>query len=421
MTPFTKEHGVFVGGSAVAMLFPIISAPIVARLYSPEDFGVYAVFIALATILFSMSSLELRQVPMLEEKLKSGAHGVQLAISIIAFFCLFIFLLLCVIPSEWLNLVIGVSATPFLFWLPLTIFFMGVSDVLYIWAVKRKEYKFLTRNKLILAFTTMTLQILIGLYDPGPIGFILANLAGLFLATVLLLRLYHKHIKNLQVILSFNSAISQIKNHYRLAVWSMPATLINSSSEFLPDLLINRFFGPAQLGQYSLAMRMLNLPLSFLSRSIQDFFHQQVTDEFAVSGNCQKTFWRFFALTSIGAIILVIPLIIFIPIVFPIIFGSQWDQAGTLIQALTFLIIVRFISSPLSYIWIVCNQQRLNFIWQIGLLIATASALYIPPNFMPESSLYDTLWIYSLAVGSWYVVCIFISFYFSRANFKTAG
>ena len=91
MTPFTKEHGVFLGGSAVAMLFPIISAPIVARLYSPEDFGVYAVFIALATILFSMSSLELRQVPMLEEKLKSGAHGVQLAISIIAFFCLFIF------------------------------------------------------------------------------------------------------------------------------------------------------------------------------------------------------------------------------------------------------------------------------------------------------------------------------------------
>ena len=241
MAPFTRAHGIFLSGSAIAMLFPIISAPIVARLYTPEDFGIYAVFVALASILFSVSSLEIRQVPILEAKFKDGAHGVQLAISIIIFFCLFLLGLLLVIPLQWLSLIFGINTVPFLLWLPLTIFLMGVSDVLYAWAVKRKEYKFLTRNKLILASTTMVLQILIGLNNPGPIGFILANIAGLVLANILLMRLYLQHIKNMEIAFNLKSGISQFLYHYRLAMWTMPATLVNSLSQFLPDLLINRF------------------------------------------------------------------------------------------------------------------------------------------------------------------------------------
>ena len=98
---------------------------------------------------------------------------------------------------------LGANVVYFIFWLPLTIFLMGVSDVLYTWAVRKKEYKFLARNKLILALSTMILQIGIGLTDPGPIGFIVANLLGLLFANILLMRQYLHHRKMLQVNFSF--------------------------------------------------------------------------------------------------------------------------------------------------------------------------------------------------------------------------
>lgn len=408
--PFNRAHAMFVSSSALVMLFPMISAPIVARLYSPEDFGIYAVFFSLATILSAISSLELRNVALLEADRAEGAHGALLALSVVAIFSLALLTLFLFVPGEWLILLLGTSVLPYLKWLPATVFLMGASLVLYTWATREKEYKILARNKFILGLTTMFLQIGIGLAGPGAIGFIVANLLGLALASLLLTMLFVRTLRVLRPRFSAGSAAVQFRRYYKLTVWTMPSTLVNTLSQFLPDLLINRFFGAAQLGQYSLAVRMLNMPIAFLSASIQDFFRQQASAEFNEHGHCKPSFWRFTALNLVGALLVLLPVIVLIPYVFPIIFGSQWTEAGTLIQAVAFLTIVRFISSPLSYVWIIQGQQRLDFLWQIGLLALSLATLILPQLLYPEITLYSTLWIYSLVVGAWYVLAIAVSY-----------
>ena len=205
----------------------------------------------------------------------------------------------------------------------------------------------------------------------------------------------------------------------------MPSSLVNSMSQFLPDLLINRFFGPALLGQYALAVRMLNMPIAFLSASIQDFFRQQASAEFNDRGHCRSSFWRFTALTLAGALLFILPVIVLIPYIFPLVFGSQWTEAGTLIQAVAFLTIVRFISSPISYVWIIQRQQSLDFLWQIGLLSLGLATLILPPVLDPGITLFSTLRVYSLAVGAWYVLAIAVSYRLSghppRQSEQTAG
>ncbi|WP_298682325.1 oligosaccharide flippase family protein [uncultured Thiothrix sp.] len=414
IAPFNRVHALFMGSSALVMLFPLISAPIVARLYTPEDFGIYAVFFALATILSAISSLELRNVALLESQRVDGAHGALLAISIVTLFSLSLFVVILLFPKAWLTLILGAYIVPYLIWLPISIFFMGTSQVLYTWAIREKEYKLLARNKLVLGLVTMLLQIGIGLMKPGPIGFITANLLGLLLSSFLLMFLFVQALRILKPSFGIRSAITQFRKHYRLTVWTMPGALLNSLSQFLPDLLINRFFGATLLGQYSLAVRMINLPFSFMATSIQDFFRQQASEEFNNCGHCRTSFWRFFALTSTGAVLFILPIILLVPYVFPVIFGSQWTEAGTLVQAVVLLTIVRFISSPLSYVWIIQGRQRLDFIWQIGLLAISLGTLLLPPFLIPEVSLYVTLWIYSLGTGAWYVLAITVSYLLSR-------
>jgi O-antigen/teichoic acid export membrane protein len=414
LAPFGRVHALFVSGSALAMLFPIISAPIVARLYSPNDFGVYAVFYSLSTILAAVSSLELRHVAMLEPTRDAGAQGVQLALSAVVAFTLLLVAGLVLVPQGWLGKAFGTQVVPFLNWLPLTVLLIGASQVLYTWATREKEYRFLARNKLILGGATMTFQISIGMMQPGPVGFIAANLLGLLLINALLLRLFLRGRRNMAVAFGFASAKTQFLRHHRLTIWTMPGALINTLSQFLPDLLINSFFGAAQLGQYSLAMRMLNLPISFLSNSIQEFFRQQSSEEFNTTGQCRGSFWRFLVLTTIGAIVLILPVVLLMPIVFPFIFGTQWTAAGTLVQAVALLVMIRFVSSPLSYIWIVRGQQKLDFLWQLGLLSISFAALSLPSTLAPGTTLFSTLQVYGLSVGAWYLVCIAVSFHFSR-------
>ncbi|WP_234001127.1 hypothetical protein, partial [Erythrobacter sp. HI0019] len=59
---------------------------------------------------------------------------------------------------------------------------------------------------------------------------------------------------------------------------------------------------------------------------------------------------------------------------------------------------------------IISGQQRLDFLWQIGLLALSLATLILPPLFDPKITLYSTLWIYSLMVGAWYLLAIAISY-----------
>ena len=414
LEPFNRAHALFVSSSGLVMLFPMISAPIIARLYSPEDFGIYAVFFSLATILSSVSSLELRNIALLEEARSDGIHGTVLALTAVVIFSLLISLLIFMLPDSILIFLVGSNVHAYLIWLPLTIFLMGGSQVIYTWATREKEYKILARNKLILGISTMLLQIGIGFMGYGAIGFIIANILGLLLASLLLLVIFLKAFCATSIQYSAYSAFAQFKRYYRLTLWTMPATLVNSLSQFLPELLINRFFGAAQLGQYSFAVRMLNMPIAFLSSSIQDFFRQQAAFEFNKNGHCTFSFLRFLILTLVGAIFLIVPVIFLVPYVFPIIFGEQWTDAGSFIQAVAFLTIIRFVSSPLSYIWIIQGQQSLDFLWQLGLLSLTLGTLILPPMIEPQITLYETLWIYSVLVGIWYLIAITISYHLSK-------
>ena len=120
---------------------------------------------------------------------------------------------------------------------------------------------------------------------------------------------------------------------------------------------------------------MLNIPLGFMSSSLQDMFRQQAADEFHGSGACPAAYRRFLVIASVSALLLVFPLILVLPTLFPIIFGEQWTEAGLLIRAVVFITIVRFIASPLSYVWILAGRERLDFFWQLGLLAISALSL----------------------------------------------
>ncbi|MDZ7775662.1 MAG: hypothetical protein U5L09_08740 [Bacteroidales bacterium] len=54
---FFQNIAVVAGGNTAAKLIGILSAPVITRLYSPEDYGVFSVFASAVAVIGALSTL----------------------------------------------------------------------------------------------------------------------------------------------------------------------------------------------------------------------------------------------------------------------------------------------------------------------------------------------------------------------------
>ena len=273
----SKAHSYFMGSAAIVQFIPLITAPIIARLYSPEDFGAYAIFFGLVAIISTVAQLALHEAILLEEKDADAATANLLSISVSMVMTMLILVAVLFIPESFFIYYLGPEASKLLLWLPATIFISSIYGCFYTWWIRQELYTDLAKNKIILGVSTAVIQISIGLIGLDAIGFVWANLIGTTLAAILLLNKTVKDMIKINHIFNLSSALISFKKHKKLAFFTMPAGLVNTSASYLPDYFINFFFGINSLGQYSLATRMVNMPLSFLSVSVQDIFRQEAS------------------------------------------------------------------------------------------------------------------------------------------------
>ena len=353
LNPFTKAHGLFMGGAAISQMIPLMSAPIISRLYTQTDFGEYAIFYGVVAIITSVIHLSLQNGILLEETDEGAACLALLSLSVCFVIAGSMAIAYLITPIEIFEHLFGIGFVGLLPFLPITLALTGAYTCLYTWWVRRNLFSELGFNQLVLAFSTAVVQVAIGLVGLDVIGFVYANIIGNILALMLLVRVFLRDMQSLDHNFGRVRALGAFQKHRNLVVFTTPSGLLNSGASYLPDFLLNALFGAALLGQYSLANRVVNMPLAFFSSAVQDIFRQQAAREYNLTGVCKETFNKFLIVMTMAALLILVPVVLALPLVFPVIFGEQWVEAGKLMQPLVVLIGLRFISSPLSYVWII--------------------------------------------------------------------
>ncbi|MFY7964199.1 MAG: oligosaccharide flippase family protein [Chitinophagaceae bacterium] len=408
--PLIKNILIMGGGAGIAQLLPIISAPIVSRLYLPEDFGTYALFYSLSTILYGFATLDYHNVIVISDTHQKAFKGIILSISIAFAICCTVFIFSCFLPKSLLISLFGKQIQCFILIIPLTAFFNVLNTVLYNWFLRHGQYKFLSKNKIILASCSVILQISIGLLKLGTFGFIIANLSATFIAISLLFIKFNKeHISFYSH--SFYRGIDKIAREYKkfplVSVWGNALNVITLQ---IPEILLNKIFGSFVLGQYSLAQRMINLPTSFIASSVQEVFRQSAAQENRETGNCKLAYMRTLKITSVLAALLFIASLTILPPLFVWVFGEKWIDAGTYVRVLSMFFAIRFIAPPLSYVFYVKNKQQIDFYWQIGLFILSLSILFGGYYWLNITNPLYLLLLYSCTMFIWYFINIILTY-----------
>ncbi|MDP8221367.1 MAG: oligosaccharide flippase family protein, partial [Candidatus Stygibacter frigidus] len=402
---FTSNFLILTSGTTISQLFPLLVSPILSRLYSPEEFGVLALYTSLITIFAIFSTMKYDQSIMLPEDEEEAYKllYINLLLSLIVFLIssLIIFLIARILS----NLLNNEKIYPWLFFIPLSTFLMSAYRILRIWFNRQKRYKIMSSGSIILSSSNNIIGIILGFLVKTFNGMMVGRIFSQFISTLYLFGKFYKNNYRLTKKINFTEILELLKKYRNFPLFSLPAGLLNIVTNQLPIFIIDYYFGTTILGLFSLTHRVLGRPVILFSNSILEVFKERAASDYNKYGNCLKIFKKtLLYLVLMGSPIFLL-IFLFSKQLFVIFFGPEWSLTGEYSQILSGFFFLRFISSPLSYTIYIAQKQYIDFIWQTVLISLIIVSFLIGIHF---NDIKICLILFSSSYSFMYLIYLFI-------------
>ncbi|MEW6663395.1 MAG: lipopolysaccharide biosynthesis protein [Bacillota bacterium] len=377
---FARNVAVIAGGTAAGQSIVVLASPIITRLYTPEEFGVLAVYTSLLGILSVVASLRYELAIPLPEEDTDAASLLVLSLGIVVFMSLFTGLGILILDdyvAQWPDIKV---LQPYLWLLPFGILMTGTYQVFNYWAVRKKAFSSIARTKLNQGIGLVLTQIILGLYKLGPLGLILGQIAGQAAGSSTLAAIFRRENSQAAEEISFASIRKVAGRYRRFPLLSSGSALINSAGLQLPTLLLAAFYGPQVAGWFALSQRVIGTPLGLVSQSTAQVFVGEASQIRRAKQEMLPLFWSTVkrqAYISLP-VVLIIPLL---PWVFEFLFGRNWYEAGIYAVTFSLALIFQFITSPVGGVLDVLERQGLHLLREFFRLLVLCLAILIGNTF----------------------------------------
>lgn len=378
MSNFATNVLKIVSGSVVAQALSVLLIPIITRIYSPNDFGIFQLILSISGVLAIVSTFSYQFSIMLPKEDEDSVNVVVLCIILVTLTSLLTGIGILFLPEnidEILN-VPGVSK--YLLYLPAIVFLNGLFFVQNYWLSRRIRFGVIAGARVSNTLLGKVFQIGLAKWIVSPVSLLIGVIAGYIFADLFMLQGIKKDIgvlKNVSFARIKELAI-QYKNFPLFSSWSMIA---NTISPQVPTFLLALFYGTTVVGHYSLAYQVVNMPTGIVGNAIGQVFFQKVSEvkNGSVDDDMKTVVEEVYKkLISIG----IFPMILLMIIgeqVFTFAFGESWSVSGTYVRILLPWIFLVFLSSPISTLYNIYDKQSVWLTFSIVLLISRIVALFI--------------------------------------------
>lgn len=369
---FACSVAVLVGGTAGAQLLMILASPVLTRLYSPEDFGLLAVYVSLLSLFTVISSMRYELAIPLPESDQEAANLTILSLFIVIFVTI-ISGVLIVFAGSYAAKLLGTPKLADFFWLlPVGVFLIGTYQVFNYWSLRTKSFPTIAKTKIRQTISTVAIQI-IG-FKLGGITLVLGQAVGQGAGVLTLAKPAMKRPE-------FKgwtwSDLKIVAKRYRsFPLFSTWSGFANTAGMQLPPLMFAALFSPAIAGFYALAHRVLALPTGLIGGAIGNVFFSNAAEDYR-KGQLQPLFENVLDKLVMISIPIMILLIFAGPTLFEFVFGTDWKQAGIFAQWMAVWIGMVFISSPLSILFSVVEKQAVGLLFQSIMLVVRVLVIFI--------------------------------------------
>lgn len=373
---FSRNVLTLMTGTTIAQAIPIAISPVLTRIYTPEDFGVFTLFVSITSIFSSIASGRYELAIMLPAKEEDAINVFALGLIIVSSLSFFLMFMVLLFNDFFVNL-LGLDKIGFwLYFAPIAVFLLGIFNLLKYFNTRRKYYKDIAISSIIKSITMTIIQLGIGFFKGGALGLISGNMISLASSNV---RLFKNVISDRKLISKIT--IIRIKKmailYKDFPKFSLVGVLLNALSFHLINILISIHYSALILGFYGLVNRVLGFPSLLIGSSIGEVFFQEANKEKQNTGKALATFLS----TMKRLLILAIPIFVFlyftIEYLFVFFFGGDWAIAGKYAKTIVPLFGIRFISSTVSTVNVIFERQKAGLYINLILLSSSLLCFYI--------------------------------------------
>lgn len=399
-------------GTAFAQAIPLAITPILTRLYSPEDFGLLALYLSSVSILAIVVTGNYEKAIIMPKEERDAIGVVKLSLLLIISGCIILLIATILFDEQVASFYENKSIKSLLYFIPLSVFSLALYNVINTWFNRVKAYKKLSFNRVTKSSISSALGVLLGFMKLQSLGLVIGEFLGQLLATILFGRAFLN--KNQSVYRSVTKAelISLAKEYKNFPMYTMPADMLSMASYQLPVFVFAKIFNQSTVGFYSLCIRVLDKPFVLLTSAVYEVFRQKAMEDYNQYGNCvdiyKKTFLRLLAI-SVPSMTL---FFLIAPDLFRIVFGVEWEIAGEYARIISVMYMFKFVASPLSFTFYMVNKQRLDFFLHVYVFLSSSVVLAL--SYFYNLSVEKTIWLFVFNYSSVYSFYLLKSYQFAK-------
>ncbi len=362
-------------GSLIGQLVSVASSLFTSRLFTDYEIGIYTLMTTAVTLFSSVACFKYEPSIVVAEDDDEAYDLLSLCLTLCGGTTLVFAVGYCI--YLWCKPEIWASAGIFSL-LTIAVFFLtGVNDIMYNYNTRFQNYGLISKAYAWSSTVKYSMQIALGYFGFSTDGMKVSSLTGTALGTY-----FHLHYlwgQKDKLHLRGKEARSRMKKvavkYRRQPLFAAPSYFVQTASFQVLNFLIEMLYGFATFGIYSLAYRMLNVPITLIGNNVaRVLFFKNAAEEYNTTGGYRKSLLTTtLALTAI-AIPMVILLCLLSPWLFSLFFGEAWRMSGVYAIYQAPMYGVRLVVQPLTQALVICRKQNIELFIQGAFLICSAIA-----------------------------------------------
>ncbi|WP_238702803.1 lipopolysaccharide biosynthesis protein [Bacillus thuringiensis] len=405
---FIKSFFILATGTAMSHIVILLATPILTRLYSPEEFGLFSMYLSIMYSVSVVASLMYDQAIPLPTDDQEGWDTLVLSLIIAIFMSFLVFVMVWLLPIEkWM---ISPQLGQYAWLLALSVLGIGWFQAFNSWSVRMEEYPSISKSKISMNSGQIVSQVALGFLNIGILGLLVGELFGRISGCLTYIKMISKNTKSLRIF-NLKGLINSCIRYKKFPLLSSWSAFINVSCSYIPIIFLAVHYGPTVAGWYLLAEKILIIPEALIGYSIKQVYMSQSSKFSTKAKEFTALFWltvkQMVVISGIvmGGISLITPYII------PVLFGEVWTESGVYLQMISILYVMKMVVNPISWNFYVLESQMFQMISEIIRFSLICVSLIVSYFYMdnPKSAIFCISFLASVGYlthgyFSWYVM-----------------
>jgi len=407
---FFKDVLKLISGYSISQLVIVAFSPLLTRLYSPEEFGIFFFFITTASLI-SIVATGGYEKAIVVAKTDSDARDLvrcSLILALSAFvLATVIFILLQFTGGDLFD---SIAERRIMLLVPVYSLLFGMFRIMQNLNIRKNKFRAISSAFVLRSSSQSVVQAGLGAAGMASPGLVTGSCLGQLLSVLLQMK-KQKLFRGL-----FNKENRRLVRARALEFsdypeYRMSSDLINEASIQAPVYILKSFFSNAVTGLYTFPQKILYQPSKFISQAVADVFFNKASRMNSRNKSLgELTFSTYKTLLILG----VVPYLLIIlwgPELFSLVFGKEWMESGRIAAILSPWMFLVFVGSPVSGIFLVDKRLRLSFVLNISLLVLRLAALFYGAVILKDVT--ATILLFSVVSSLYWVATILYSLRFA--------